>query len=246
MVHPELVPIPRRRVGSVCVDVRGALRPGTDRRQALARLRRAYEGTVIPPRPHPMSATSSALATCPASWPHLVALLALGTVAHSLVSSTRRRRRDLAVLQDAWLCPPTSLGHRGLASHHLRRSRHSGRVATWHRAGAWAWRLTAEELGVATPPVTPLLSTLAIAAGTSWPPNLWAAPPGWVAASLDGARAAFGITQRGRRVGVSLCDVRSLDNERWPWEPLDRDRHGWSWFSRGLLQLERRGEAARV
>jgi hypothetical protein len=51
-------------------------------------------------------------------------------------------------------------------------------------AGRWAWRLTAEQLGVATPPVTPLLPVLAVAAGTVVTANLVAAPPGWVAGHL--------------------------------------------------------------
>jgi hypothetical protein len=51
-------------------------------------------------------------------------------------------------------------------------------------AGRWAWRLTAEQLGVASPPVSPPLRTLAIAAGTVVAANLIAAPPGWVAGRL--------------------------------------------------------------
>ena len=51
-------------------------------------------------------------------------------------------------------------------------------------AGRWAWRLTAEQLDVATPAVTPLLPTLVIAAATVMAANLVAAPPGWVAGHL--------------------------------------------------------------
>jgi hypothetical protein len=49
-------------------------------------------------------------------------------------------------------------------------------------AGRWAWRLVAEQLGVASGPVVPALSVLAIAAGGLVVANLVAAGPGRTAA----------------------------------------------------------------
>ena len=117
----------------------------------------------------------------------------MGTVAHALASSVRRRRRDLAIFK--------TLG--------FVRGQVSATVA-WQAttfalvavlvglplgiaAGRWAWRLTAEQLGVASPPVTPPLLILAIATGAVVAANLIAAP-------RAGSRAAS---------GRPLCCIRS-------------------------------------
>lgn len=109
----------------------------------------------------------------------LVALLALGTVAHALVMSVRRRRRDLAVLK--------TLGFvRGQVSQTV-----AGQATTFAlvagllglplgiAGGRWAWRVVAEQLGVATGPVVPAGSVLAIAIVALLVANLVAAGPGW-------------------------------------------------------------------
>jgi ABC-type antimicrobial peptide transport system permease subunit len=118
-----------------------------------------------------------------------VALLALGTTAHALITSVRRRRRDLAILK--------TLG--------FRRGQISQTVA-WQATtfalvagligvplgiagGRWAWRLVAEQLGVAAGPVVPPVPVLAIVAGALLVANLLAAGPGWTAARIQPAAA---------------------------------------------------------
>ena len=49
--------------------------------------------------------------------------------------------------------------------------------------GRWAWRVVAEQLGVAADPVVPAGSVLAIATGALLVANLVAAGPGWAAGS---------------------------------------------------------------
>jgi ABC-type antimicrobial peptide transport system permease subunit len=158
--------------------------PGADRSQAIARLRADFGGTVIGPRPHSDVRNVQRIGYLPGLLAVVVALLAVGTVAHALVSSVRRRRRDLAILK--------TLG--------FVRRQVSATVA-WQAttfalmavlvglplgiaAGRWAWRLTAEQLGVASPPISPPLPILAIATGAVVTANLIAAPPGWVAGRL--------------------------------------------------------------
>ena len=184
VVHPSVYPSLGGGLGQYPSMFVVRFAPGTDPSQAVARLRRDFEGTVIGPRPHSDVRNIQRIGYLPGVLATLVALLALGTVAHSLVSSIRRRRRDLAILK--------TLG--------FVRRQVSATVA-WQAttfavvailvgvpigiaAGRWAWRLTAEQLGVATPPVTPLLPVLAVAAGTVMAANLVAAPPGWVAGHL--------------------------------------------------------------
>jgi ABC-type antimicrobial peptide transport system permease subunit len=158
--------------------------PGTDRSQAIARLRKDFGGTVIGPRPHSDVRNVQHVGYLPALLAVVIALIAVATVAHALVSSVRRRRRDVAILK--------TLGFvRGQVS----------AMVAWQAttfalvavlvglplgmaAGRWAWRLTAEQLGVASPPVSPPLPVLAIAAGAVTAANLIAAPPGWVAGRL--------------------------------------------------------------
>jgi ABC-type lipoprotein release transport system permease subunit len=101
-----------------------------------------------------------------------VALVALGTVTHALVTSVRRRRRDLAVLKTlgfvrgqvaatvAWQASTFAVVALGLG------------LPLGIAAGRWAWQLTAAALGVASGPVVPLLV------------NLAAAVPGWAAGRL--------------------------------------------------------------
>ena len=151
---------------------------------AVAGLQRAFPGTVVRPIPHPDIDDVEQVGYLPGLIAALVALLALGTVTHALVSAVRRRRRDLAVLK--------TLGF-------LRRQV-SATVACQATAfavvavvvgvpigiaiGRWSWRLVANSLGVVPEPVMPLSGLLAVAGGVLLAANLIAAGPGWVAGRL--------------------------------------------------------------
>jgi predicted lysophospholipase L1 biosynthesis ABC-type transport system permease subunit len=112
----------------------------------------------------------------------IVTVMGVATLAHTLLTSVRRRRRDLAVLK--------VLG--------FVRSQVSATVA-WQACviagvaiavglplgiagGRWSWHLFAGQLGVPPQPRTPLLAMVAIAAATVLLANLLAAGPGRVAA----------------------------------------------------------------
>jgi hypothetical protein len=161
-----------------------------DRERAIARLRRQFPGEMmLTPRPHLDVQNFQRLAGLPDLFASLVALLALGTMTHTLVTSVRRRRRDLAVLKTlgftrrqvaatiAWqattfavvaLCLGLPLG-----------------VA----AGRWAWQLTAGALGVSSASVVPLVVAVVVAAGAVVAANLVAAMPGRAASRLRPASA---------------------------------------------------------
>jgi MacB-like periplasmic core domain/FtsX-like permease family len=117
----------------------------------------------------------------------VLALLAAGTLAHVLLTSLRRRRRDLALLK--------TLG--------LRRGQLL-RVVAWQAsalaaaalliglplgvlAGRWAWALFAHSVGVTPEPTVPALLVLAAIPATLLLANLIAAGPGWAAARLSPA-----------------------------------------------------------
>jgi putative ABC transport system permease protein len=118
-----------------------------------------------------------------------VALVALATVTHALVTSVRRRRRDLAILKAlgflrgqvaatiAWQATTFAVIALGLG------------IPLGVAAGRWAWRLITSQLGVASAGLVPLPAIIAAAAGSILAANLVAAVPGWKAGHLRPATA---------------------------------------------------------
>ena len=120
----------------------------------------------------------ASIAGLPVALSGLLALMAAGTLAHTLGSSTRRRRRDLAILK--------SLGF-------IRRQvRHA---IAWQATtiagialligiagGRWAWRVFATQLGVLPEPAVPLITIFIAIPSALALANLIAAPPGRAAA----------------------------------------------------------------
>jgi hypothetical protein len=119
----------------------------------------------------------------------LLALLAAATLAHTLVTSVRRRRRDLSILK--------TLG--------FERTQLSRAVA-WQAsslavvavviglplgiaAGRWAWAVFAGRLGVPPRPVTPVLAVTLLVPATIVLANLVAAVPARLAARAQPAVA---------------------------------------------------------
>jgi hypothetical protein len=163
------------------------LDPASDRRQAIERLQREFPDTVVLPLKQPDLTDLERVGYLPGLLAGLVALLALGTVTHALVTSVRRRRRDLAILKTlgfertqvsqtvAWQATTFAL----LAT--------LVGVPLGIAGGRWAWRLVADQLGVASGPVVPPTSVMAIAVGALLAANLAAAGPGWAAARVQPA-----------------------------------------------------------
>src|SRR5205823_8599150 len=88
----------------------------------------------------------------------LLALLALATVAHLLVTSTRRRRRDLAVLKTlGFVRRQVSAAVAWQATTLVLLALIVG-LPVCVAAGRWVWQLFAGQLGVPTDPRVPLLT----------------------------------------------------------------------------------------
>jgi hypothetical protein len=173
-----------RQLGRLPFLVRFA--PGVSRHAGLAAVANDIKGL---PKPfvfgaeRPANVVSLAhIAGVPALLSGLLALLALGTLAHTLVSSTRRRRHDLAILK--------SLGF-------IRRQ--IRRAVAWQATtiavialliglpagiagGRWAWRVFAAQLGVLPEPAVPLATILIAIPAAAALANLIAALPGQAAA----------------------------------------------------------------
>ena len=160
------------------------LHPGVDRGRTFDGLQRAFPGTVVRPLPHPDVSDVQRVGYLPGLLAALVALLALGTVTHALVSSTRRRRRDLAVLKTlGFLRGQVSATVAWQATAFATAALLAG-VPLGVAAGRWAWRLVATSLGVVPEPIVPPLGVLAVAIGALLVANLIAAGPGRVAGRL--------------------------------------------------------------
>ena len=167
-------------------------RPGTDLTAAAARLTAAVTKVGCPvgsctvtsdQRPGDIQ-DYAGIRDTPLVLGGVLALLAVGTLAHVLLTGARRRRRDLAVLKTLGLVRSQVL-----------------RVVSWEAsalagaallvglplgvlAGRWAWALFAGSAGVSGTPDVPVALVLAAVPVTLVLANLIAAGPGWDAARV--------------------------------------------------------------
>jgi hypothetical protein len=187
IVHPDLWRRLSPTTPIIPVSYFVRLDPASDRRAAIGQLQREFPNIVVFPLKQPDLMNLERVGYLPGLLAGLVALLALGTVAHALVTSVRRRRRELAILKTlgfmrgqvsqtvAWQATTFALVA-GLLG-----------VPLGIAGGRWAWRVAAEQLGVAAGPVVPAGSVLAITSGALLVANLIAAGPGWTAARIQPA-----------------------------------------------------------
>jgi FtsX-like permease family/MacB-like periplasmic core domain len=170
-------------------------RPGTNLAAAAAAVRRAVTRIGCPPglclvtadqRPQDILDYASVRAT-PLVLGAVLALLAVGTLTHALVTGVRRRRRDLAVLKTlglrrAQLLAVVSWQASALAAAALAVGIPLGAVA-----GRWAWEVFAGSLGAAPAPEVPVPWLLLVIPVTIALASLLAAGPGWAAARVSPA-----------------------------------------------------------
>jgi ABC-type lipoprotein release transport system permease subunit len=167
-------------------------RPGTDLRAAAAQVNRAATRTGCPPglclvasdqRPSDIENFTGVRDT-PLILGAVLVLLAVGTLAHVLLTGVRRRRRDLAVLKTLGLLRSQLL-----------------RVVSWQAialaaaallvglplgllAGRWAWLLFADSAGVESQASVPVPLVLLVIPVTLVLAVLLAVVPGWTAARI--------------------------------------------------------------
>jgi hypothetical protein len=175
-----------RQAGGLPFLVRFA--PGVSRDAGLAAVGGDIKGLPNPfltAAERPASVVSLAgIAGLPVALSGLLALMAAGTLAHTLATSTRRRRHDLAILKSL-----------GFIRGQLRQA------VAWQAitiagialliglpagvaAGRWAWRLLAAQLGVLPEPAVPLTTILIVIPAALVLANLIAAVPGQAAARI--------------------------------------------------------------
>jgi hypothetical protein len=128
---------------------------------ALSRLKQQFPGTVLPATPPPEVRDLSGSTALPVALALVLMLLACGTIAHTLLTSVRQRRRELAVLKTlgfvtrqvratvAWQA--TAIAGVGLVVG----------VPLGLIAGRWAWLLFAGHAAIVPVPVISPLTLLA-------------------------------------------------------------------------------------
>jgi hypothetical protein len=117
----------------------------------------------------------------------VLALLAAGTLTHVLLTSLRRRRRDLAMLKTLGLLRGQLLRVVSWQASALAAAALLAGLPLGVLAGRWAWALFADSIGVAAEAAVPVLLVLAAIPATLLLANLIAAGPGWAAARLSPA-----------------------------------------------------------
>jgi hypothetical protein len=157
------------------------LQPASDRARVIQRLGRDFPGTLVTPLTQPDIRNVQRVAYLPKLLAGLVALLALGTLTHTLVSCVRRRRRDLAILKTLGFVRAQVSATVAWQATTIAAVALLAGIPLGIAVGRWAWRVVAAQLGVVSGPVLPLLAVLAIAVGTVLAANLIAAAPGWAA-----------------------------------------------------------------
>jgi ABC-type lipoprotein release transport system permease subunit len=117
----------------------------------------------------------------------LLGALAAAVTAHVLVTSVRRRRRDLAILKTLGLLPRQVRAAVAWQATTLAAAGVVVALPVGVAAGRWGWTGFAGRLGVVPQPVVPLLAVLLIVPATLLLANLVAAGPGWMAGRVPPA-----------------------------------------------------------
>jgi len=174
---------PRQTTGGTGLFLRFA--PGSNITALMASLK--YHPPHIFPVPQLQSAQLSSLneiGRYPLILAGILALMAIATLAHTLITSIRRRRQDLAILKTlgfvrgqvsatvAWQA--TTFGVAALVIG----------IPIGVIAGRWGWNVFADHLGVVPDAVLPAIALLVIAPATIVVANLLALIPGRIASRL--------------------------------------------------------------
>ena len=158
-------------------------RPSVDRDAAFAEVRRAVEPlpTATASRPSDL-ADLARVDSLPGLLAGVLGVVAAATLVHTLVSSMRQRRRDLAILKTlGFLRRQLALTLVWEATTLSVLSLVVG-VPIGAAAGRWTWTVFAERLGIVPDPVVPLVPVLLLAPVTILLAVLVALPPAWIAA----------------------------------------------------------------
>lgn len=161
---------------------------GVDEAEAFAALQGDWGKTVLRSHPPVEVENLRRVAGLPDVGAGLVAAIALGTLAHALVTSVRRRRADLAVLKAIGFRPRDVAATVGWQATTIMVLALVAGLPLGVAAGRWSWQVVADGLG-APAPVIPVLTVLVIVPVALAVANLVAALPARAAARIRPAVA---------------------------------------------------------
>ena len=177
--------------GGIGTDIYVRLEPGADRRAVLAALRpKVGMGFSVVEATRPTDIVNfGRVQKLPVILAGILALLAAATLAHTLVSAARRRRRDLGVLKTVGFVPRQVFGVVLWQATTLAAIAVLVGVPLGVALGRWSWALFSDQAGVVREPVVPAWQIAVVVAGTLLFANLVAALPGRMAARTRPAEA---------------------------------------------------------
>ena len=153
------------------------LKPGVDRDAAVASLHRDFPGTVLTPYAPSEVENLRRIDSLPFALAGLLALLAVATIAHALVTSVRRRRHDLAILKTlGFVRGQVSATVSWQASTLIALAAAIGLVGGV-AIGRWLWVWYGTRLGIRPEPAISALVLIAIVPGAIVLANLVALTP---------------------------------------------------------------------
>jgi ABC-type lipoprotein release transport system permease subunit len=165
------------------------LAPGTDREAFVAELGEAFPASVSGPVKQIAVRNVERIRALPALIAGLIALLAVASMTHALVLSVRGNRRHLAVLKALGFTRGQTGATVGWQASTLAVVAVVLGVPLGLAAGRWGWRLVADQLGVASGAVVPVMVMVVAVVGAVLWANLAALVPALRAARLRPAEA---------------------------------------------------------
>jgi ABC-type antimicrobial peptide transport system permease subunit len=162
---------------------------GIDKTEALRRLRRELEseyGVLLPSRPTDL-VNFGQVQNLPLLLAGLVALLAAATLAHTLITSIRRRRRDLAILRTLGFVPSQVRWTIGWQATTFVSVTLLIGLPLGVAIGRVIWAIFARQIGTMPEQVTPSVPLLLTIPAAIFLANLIAAVPGVIAARMKPA-----------------------------------------------------------
>jgi ABC-type lipoprotein release transport system permease subunit len=127
------------------------------------------------------------IASVPVLLAGLLAVMAIGVLAHTLITSIRRRRRDLAILKTLGFSPLQLAGVVAWQATALTVIALLIGLPVGVAVGRWTWTVFADQLGILPDPIFPLLAVLFAVPSALFLANLIAALPGRSAARTQAA-----------------------------------------------------------
>jgi putative ABC transport system permease protein len=163
------------------------LAPDVDRKAALTSLQRDFPGTVLTPYAAAEVENLRRIDTLPYVLAGLLGLLAAATIAHALVTSVRRRRRDLAILKTLGFVRPQVRATVAWQASTLSAISAGVGLVAGILGGRWLWIFFANGLGIRPEPAIPLLLIVVVIPAALLLGNLIAAIPARAAARTEPA-----------------------------------------------------------